>query len=195
MRVTTNKKSSYRHSMKCNKLYNTFTLNEANLVSVICNQYFSTSQSLYFIDILFLNCIMQNILCETIIKKLSTVYIYTVLPVNRVSEHPLRKHVALANAAAPDAQFLTALSVSLCLSGVSLYIFSIFKKILWYEHETKICNTQYDNSRKAVIRLIYNFSRLMFTMTPHLETSIFASYYRQQTMLLIYIWRQNQPEM
>ena len=28
----------------------------------------------------------------------------------------------------------------------------------------------------------------MFTMTPHLETSIFASYYRQQTMLLIYIY-------
>ena len=35
----------------------------------------------------------------------------------------------------------------------------------------------------------------MFTMTPHLETSIFASYYREQTMLLIYIWRQIQPEM
>ena len=32
-------------------------------------------------------------------------------------------------------------------------------------------------------------------MRSHLETSIFASYYRQQTMLLIYIWRQIQPEM
>jgi len=36
---------------------------------------------------------------------------------------------------------------------------------------------------------------LTFTIRPHLETSIFASYYRQQTMVLIYIWRQIQPEM
>jgi len=35
----------------------------------------------------------------------------------------------------------------------------------------------------------------MFTITLHLETSIFASYNREQTMLLIYIWRQIQPEM
>ena len=40
-----------------------------------------------------------------------------------------------------------------------------------------------------------NIKRLTFTIRPHLETSIFASYYRQQTMLLIYIWRQIQPEM
>jgi len=32
-------------------------------------------------------------------------------------------------------------------------------------------------------------------MTAHLETSIFASYYREQTMLLTYILRQIQPEM
>ena len=35
----------------------------------------------------------------------------------------------------------------------------------------------------------------VYNDSAHLETSIFASYYRQQRMLLIYIWRQIQPEM
>ena len=30
--------------------------------------------------------------------------------------------------------------------------------------------------------------RLMFTISPHLETSIFVSDYQEQTMLLIYIY-------
>jgi len=35
--------------------------------------------------------------------------------------------------------------------------------------------------------VLYQNGWLTFTIRPHLETSIFASYYRQQTMLLIYI--------
>ena len=43
------------------------------------------------------------------------------------------------------------------------------------------------NCVAIIFYLVVRIVRLTFTIRPHLETSIFASYYREQTMLLIYI--------
>jgi len=63
---------------------------------------------------------------------------FTVLPVNQAQGHPLQKHVAPAIAAALDTRSPTVLSVLLCLSGVPLSVFALYKIKTQYNTQTKL---------------------------------------------------------